>query len=126
MAPPSRCGDWPSACSRARVGALPRELCDDEEAKDPICAFVEGLLQACETPAARVVLEYVVGAGLKGVVSVRRLGGESAFPCDVPRRPSPGPAGRIPRVYVAPNVFSDDGACPAATPRAMAGASEAG
>ena len=97
-------------------GRLVRELCDDE-AKDPIYAFVEGLLHACETAATRVVLEYVPGAGLRGVVSLRRSGGDAAVPCYL--SDALGLARRVELpVYVTPNAFSDDEAWPASASEA--------
>src|SRR5262245_62436544 len=58
-----------------------RELSRSPDSEHPIYDFVESVLRLLEASPARIVLEHVPGAGLRGEVVFDRPHGDAALPC---------------------------------------------
>lgn len=87
---------------------LVRELSRGPDGEHPIYDFLDGVLRTFQVTLARVVLEYVAGAGIAGAVSFRHSGGEVVVPCYPADALALAQRTKVP-IYVSPDVFADDG-----------------
>jgi hypothetical protein len=83
---------------------LSRELGRPPRAAHPIYDFVDGLLRTFGIAPTRIVLEYIEGEGLTGVIGFLRVDGEASVSCYPSDALALAQRLQIP-IYVNPDVF---------------------